>query len=426
MNTSPFTLALAGTLVMAALLTAPAPAAEQEATAPREVKVLPYFFVPRGEVGPTDAQSKKLTRHLEWTRTRYREMLGGRDTFAVAETTPRVFRASEPLSFYHNETKDYAAQMVSELLRELKLNRCNCPYVFLLVVMNPKEQFPPPGGRPLNGGYNTGGGVIVLSSFALDRTNYFQSTLQHELGHSFGLPHVDVYGYDMQSNPSLMSYDRRHSSNNFTPSPTPGKLIPEDLRGLALNRRAFPKLRFDPDKDVSPDYTIADRVVPLVPMVIPGQPDGVRVTTESGETYGSKVANVVQNEIRPSKKTGRVTFDGNVMWSSAKSKTGWLAVDLTFPYEAELTRLMIHSQHSGQYHPAKAVRVSVRRDGGEYRRVMEAELQSVDATVDVPKTKGKIWRLEFKADETGMVVLRGLRFFSGEDELFPPLVPYAP
>jgi hypothetical protein len=398
----------------------------QEAVAPREVKVLPYFFVPRGEVGPTDAQSKKLMRHLEWTRTRYREMLGGRDTFAVAETTPRVFRASEPLSFYRNQAESSAPRVVSELLRELKLNRYNCPYVLLVVMMNSKDDFPNGGGRPLNGGYNTGGGVIVLSSFNLDRIPYFQSTLQHEIGHGFGLPHVNVYGHDMKADDSLMSYNPRHHTNNFTPSPTPGKLMPEDIRGLTLNRRAFPKLRFDPDKDVPPDYKIAERVVPLGPMVIPGQPDGIRVTTDSGETYGSKVDNIVQNEIRPSKKTGRVTFDGRVMWQSAKSKTGWVAVDLTFPYEAELTRLMVHSQHSGQYHPARAVRVSVRRDGGEFRKVAEAELQSVDATVDVPKTKGKAWRLEFKADETGAVVLRGLRFFSGEDEVYPPLVPYEP
>jgi hypothetical protein len=50
----------------------------------------------------------------------------------------------------------------------------------------------------------------------------------------------------------------------------------------------------------------------------------------------------------------------------------------------------------------------------------------VDATVEVPKTKGKAWRLEFRADESGAVVLRGLRLFSDEDELFPPLVPYEP
>lgn len=415
-------------LAAAVLLIAAAsrPAAAQEATAPREVKVLPVFFVPKGELPPTDAQSKKLMRHLEWARTRYREMLGGRDTFAVAEAKPRVYRASEPLAFYRNQAESSAPRVVSELLKDLKLTRYNCPYVLLVVMMNSRDDFPNGGGRPLNGGYNTGGGVIVLSSFNLDRIPYFQSTLQHEIGHGFGLPHVNVYGYDMKASDSLMSYNPRHHTNGFTPSPTPGKLMPEDVRGLALNRRAFPKLQFDPDKDVPPGYAIKERVIPLGPMQIPGQPDGIRVRTDSGEDYGSKVDNIVQGEIRPSKKTGRVTFDGKVMWQSGKSKTGWVSVDLTFPYEAELTRIAVHSQHSGQYHPAKAVRVSVRGSGGDYGRIAEAELPSVDASVEVPKTKGKIWRLEFKADESGAVVIRGLRFFDGEDELFPPLVPYQP
>jgi hypothetical protein len=46
--------------------------------------------------------------------------------------------------------------------------------------------------------------------------------------------------------------------------------------------------------------------------------------------------------------------------------------------------------------------------------------------VTLPKTKGQVWRLEFQAGESQQVVLRGLRYFSGADELFPPLVPYQP
>jgi len=118
--------------------------------------------------------------------------------------------------------------------------------------------------------------------------------LRHELGHSFGLPHVDVYGYDMKSNDSTMPYNPKHHTNGFEPSGTPGKLIPEDLRGLALDQRAFPTLRFDPEKDVPRGYTISAPVMILGPQKIPEQPDGVQITTGSGEEYGSKVANVVQ------------------------------------------------------------------------------------------------------------------------------------
>ena len=84
---------------------------------------------------------------------------------------------------------------------------------------------------------------------------------------------VEVYGYDMKSNNSIMSYNLAHHTQGFTPSKTPGKLIAEDLRALAVNQRVFPGLRFDPAKDVPPGYSIAGRIVPIGPMKIPGQPD---------------------------------------------------------------------------------------------------------------------------------------------------------
>jgi hypothetical protein len=230
----------------------------------------------------------------------------------------------------------------------------------------------------------------------------------------------------MKSNDSIMSYNPRHHTNRFTPSRTPGKLIPEDLRGLALNTRAFPKLWFDPEKDVPRGYAIAERIVTLGPMKIPGQPDRVKVTTASGEEYGSKVANIVQGRIVPSKKVGTVTFDANTMWHSAKAERGWVSVQVAFPYDVELTRVAVHSQHSGQYHAARAMRVAVRGTGERFRQVTEADLKSADDTVTLPKTKGRVWRFEFRGGESGCVVLRGLQFFLGDDELFPPLVPSPP
>src|SRR5215468_7349563 len=80
----------------------------QDATPPRSVKVLPVFFVPKGEAAPTDEQSKKLMKHLEWAQTRYKELLRNQDTFAIAEEKPRVYQSARALDFYR-EQKDGAA-----------------------------------------------------------------------------------------------------------------------------------------------------------------------------------------------------------------------------------------------------------------------------------------------------------------------------
>jgi hypothetical protein len=137
-------------------------------------------------------------------------------------------------------------------------------------VVNSKNAYPEGVGLPLNG-IHRGGGIALLSSYVLDKFAHFHSTLEHELGHAFGLPHVTAYGYDMKNNDSIMSYNKAHWWSGFRAPKTPGILIPEDIRSLALNRRAFTKLRFDPSKDIPSGYTIAP-VRGIAPPEIPGQP----------------------------------------------------------------------------------------------------------------------------------------------------------
>lgn len=237
---------------------------------PKEVTVLPIFFVPQGELEPSQEQISSLMRHLEWTRTRYLELMHNKDSFAIADAKQKIYLSKHPLAFYRELPENAAPQFVSELLADLKYNRYTCPYILLFVVMNPHDGFPGGGGRPLNGGFNTGGGVVILSSSGLDSSRNFQSTLQHELGHSFGLVHVDCYEYDMTKCNSIMSYNPMHHTDGFTPSRTPGVFLPEDLRGLASNTRAFPKFRYDPKRDVPRGYSLKG-IFGLGPMTIPGQ-----------------------------------------------------------------------------------------------------------------------------------------------------------
>ena len=233
-----------------------AQATKREAAGPR-VTVTPVFFVPSDQAGPTPGQSQTLMRHLRATQARYKEMLGGAVTFELGTQSPVVYKSGNKLAHYRRKDR-IAAQFVPELLSYFKVDRNTCSTVYVVVLMNPHDEFPRGGGRPINGGFNKGGGALAISSIRLDQPNTtIQSLLQHELGHTFGLPHVDAYGYDMKTNASIMSYNPAHKTNGYNDAATPGVLIPEDLRGLALNQRVFPGLKFDPKTDVPAGYKLA-------------------------------------------------------------------------------------------------------------------------------------------------------------------------
>lgn len=416
------------TLIVSVLLSSSLSAADdttsREFTLPEKVSVLPLFMVPRGSRRPTQTEINVLMRHLKWTQQRYKELLGG-PTFEIAKSKPDIVGAKYPLTHYRQLKKgEPAGHWAAELLDHYDFTRFNCPYIFFAVIVNSNDRWPVAGARPLNGGLNTGGGIIVASTFAFTRMPNFQSTLQHEIGHSFGLPHVNVYGYDMKSNHSVMSYNNEHRTNGFQPSKSPGILIAEDYRGLGLNDRAFPQFEFDPNKHRPSGSPLAARIVTLGPMTIPDHPDyAPEVTTPSGETFGSHVTNIVAGrQIDPSRGPG-ITYRPQTMWQSAPSQTGVVELTVKFPKPIQLTRVGIHSQHSGKSHAARAVRIEAKTESG-WELVNKSQLESVDATVSFEATVSDQWRFFFQAGPSRQVVIRGLQFFNGDEELFPPRVPY--
>lgn len=399
---------------------------ERHATAedvrpPEHVEVRPLFFVPRGEQEPTEQEAEILMRHLMWTQERYRELLGGR-TFHMAQK-PVVIHGTKSLAEDRELRKDlFAGTCASELLEQFRVNRFNCPYVFLAIVKNAHDNWPPGGGRPLNGGINTGGGIIVFSSHAVRHMPNFQSTLQHELGHAFGLPHVDVYGDDMRNSPSIMGYNPQHQTHGFEPGRISGIFIPEDLRGLALNDRALPDLEFDAARLQRAGNPLPAVLVTLGPLEIPRQPDyAIKVTTDSGEAFGSQAANVVLKQILPDEGPGN-TFNSKLMWQSNLLESGWATLELEFPLPVELTSIVIHSEHSGRSHAVHRARVQAAAGAG-WIDVADANLSAPAACVAFDSTTSANWKLHLKAGSSRQVVIRGLQFFAGEDEVFPPRVP---
>lgn len=390
---------------------------------PDRVKVLPVAFVPRDQKPPTAAERALFLKHLEMSRKRYQVLLAG-DTFELAKSDVQVVRGERPLDFYRQGEERGAPQIVAELLGHFKVSRFECPYVFCILLMNASDSFPEGGGRPINGGLNSGGGMMYIASYELTHNQHFQCTLQHELGHAFGLAHVNVYGYDMNANASLMSYNPKHHNQGLTPSPTPGILIPEDLRVLAFNDRVFSKTTFDVERDIPASYQLAKQIIPLGPMTLPDQPEFYpQVTTDGGEELGSKVSNVVQQEIQPSAGPG-ITYNPRTMWHSRQLPEGVATLNITFPFPVQLTGLAIHSQHSALDHHVTSMNLHV-IDAGKTTLVTEQPVTSVDEVLEFPAATSARWKLTLKSSATRFIVLRGLRFFDGPREVVPHMVPYS-
>ena len=110
------------------------------------------------------------------------------------------------------------------------------------------------------------------------------------------------------------------------------------------------------------------------------------------------------------------------MWMSGRTVNGWVDVELEFPIAVRMNKICVLSQCGGSHYPVKAIRVEADLQG--FQQVAEKQNITEDEEfVSFEEIKAKRWRLYFQPDESGQVVIRGLRFFSKQCEIFCPLYP---
>jgi hypothetical protein len=135
---------------------------------PEHISVMPVVFTPKGEKTPDRELDAVVLRHLKWTQRRYGELLG--TTFEIENKVRRV-RGAKTLEEYRKRDGDAVMDFAAELLKEFGYSRFNCPHIFLIVVVNPKDDWPLGVGCVFNGGYNTGGGATMMSTDAFVKKN---------------------------------------------------------------------------------------------------------------------------------------------------------------------------------------------------------------------------------------------------------------
>jgi len=218
---------------------------------PTRLVVFPVIFIPKdvkvSEKGLKE-YADKFQSELRIAQTKYNEWLDT-DTFAMFIDRKYNFcYGANDTAFYDSfllaqrkPKADRDRTVEKEVLDWNHDNRIDSRIVYVILFMRPNNHIPPGnlrfgGGRTFNGPPNTGGGFIdmEMSSLLFDKPYVFKSTIVHELGHTFGLTHVNCFGYDLYNNHSIMSY---------SPFVTSG-FNPEEYYILSLNKLAFPNFRF--------------------------------------------------------------------------------------------------------------------------------------------------------------------------------------
>jgi hypothetical protein len=148
------------------------------------------------------------------------------DTFEIEGESP----AHIEINWKWDVGDQFVDVAILGLLQHDRYTRETCPFIYATILVGLESLDGGGRGVTFNGRVNTGGGILLIPEKALDTPLSLDSTLEHEIGHTFGLIHPDLYTAD--SNRYVMSQKRDPRAE--------GILTSEDLLLLAHAQRVFP------------------------------------------------------------------------------------------------------------------------------------------------------------------------------------------
>ncbi len=432
---------------------------------------MPFFPETRIKVWPIVLYTKGTKRHRTWpsewldyhyaVQAKFRELLKNRDTFQLVPDVQEIsgqYTGAEYFNYcyFSGLSKRVPAcsrgaeTVLAEVLADEKINpgkkynRYNVPFVFTVLIVDSSEMYTyEAGARSINGTWNRGGGIGVFAAHIISDKQNISSTLIHELGHAFGLPHTwdranayedtipqdiaDCY-YAQFCSKSIMSYDQSNVSNSKSAALIPGSLLGDDRDDLDKNKLVFPDFYFLSNQDY--DTPACKRGCPPHDQVSrplgQGSMSLFMCYTGSGQTEGTKVNNLNDhyNTRRIPANNKATGFEPTTMWHSAKAnEKGWVSFEVTFALPVLLNRIRIYTQHSGKYHEAKAIQVEYLNSSDTFEAIKQVSLPAPNGELSFSPQKTNRWKIALKAGKSDQVVVRGIRFFLNDEEVFAPITP---
>ena len=410
---------------------------------PPSVSVMPVILVPSGVGQPSTAEKNELMLQLTWAQQRYSQMLGAVDTFSMAQTTVSVvndtnhnaaFYAAMEKGIYRNNDPE----AVKVVLNSFGKDRFNNPYIYCIVVKGTAGGGG--GGVTMNGGTGAGGGYMIFRGDVLLKNAQgqwkvpnFQSSLRHELGHTFGLLHSwEAYGDDLpryaaDTGDSVMSYNLSHQTGpNHQEAPSAGILLPEEIRELSLNKRVFANLTFDPTTAIPANYGLRS------PGGWFGEEDempgasrlsvaGTTVSSNQPAAFSSQIGNILSDPVAHPLAAADAVYNASRMFHTGviSDADGWVSIEVFFPSAQALNAVGIHTGYgasdagaSDGVHRADAVEVHYYDSQGT-RQLVAARGVSSEDKIRFAEHPSSHWQIFLHSAEPAApryLVVRGLTF----------------
>lgn len=212
---------------------------------PRDGRLLvkPVIIVPKDVSAPPEVNVRMYRLHMRLAQREFRKQLMGKDTFGLIDQV-LVLNGAHDKAYYEDFIRRQEASEPGA--REVRLHdqQAGLGNRFIYVFSYYGAGWPA-GAHGNGSGDANGGSVWMVNSTNKMINGSHQHLLCHELGHAFGLSHLEDYGWRRGNDiPSFVGGSEKVQTAGFSYGIQEPRLLRHELRILARNKAVFPNFEF--------------------------------------------------------------------------------------------------------------------------------------------------------------------------------------